>query len=209
MTPRLTRADLSRAVARHRALLAGGLAAGAVASGLGVLAPEPAAGILVLRAVRDLPAGTSLTAADVSASRVPSATVPAGVLADPSAVLGRLLSGPVRAGELLTDVRLAGAALLRDAPVGQVAVPVRLADAASAALLHAGDRIDVLAAATTGGQPGAAVVALDAEVLAVPTAVGDAGEGALVLLSETPEIAARLAAAAVTSRLSFTLRAAA
>jgi len=198
-------------VARHRALLAGGLAAGAVASGLGLLAPEPVAGVLVLRASRDLVAGAPLGAADVAAARVPVAAVPAGALIDPDAVVGRLLSGPVRAGELLTDVRLAGASLLRDDASGRVAVPVRLADAASAALLQAGDRIDVLAASTSAGtsagQRDAVLVAQKAEVLAVPSSVGDTGEGALVLLSETPAVAARLAAAAVTSRHSFTLRA--
>ncbi|MCU1590839.1 MAG: hypothetical protein JWP11_2095, partial [Frankiales bacterium] len=42
---RVTAAELRRALSRHRALLAAGLAAGAVASALGVLAPHPAAGV--------------------------------------------------------------------------------------------------------------------------------------------------------------------
>lgn len=201
-------AEINRAVARHRALLAGGLAAGAVAAGLTVVAPEPAAGQLVLRAAADLPAGTPLTAAHLAPDRLPPAGLPDGAVASLDAAVGRLLAAPVRRGEVLTDLRLAGAGLLTGAAPGRVAVPVRLADAASVALLHAGDRIDVLAASSTGG-PAARLVATGAEVLAVPTAVSDGGEGALVVLSETPDVAAKLAAAALSSRLSFTLRPAA
>ena len=81
-------------------------------------------------------------------------------------------------------------------------MPVRLADPASAALLRPGDRVDVLAAATTPEAPLlAAVVAPAAPVLAVPPAGTDL-EGALVVLAAPPSTAARLAATAVTSRLS-------
>jgi pilus assembly protein CpaB len=205
----LSRLDLVRALSRHRGLLAAGLAAGSVASALGVLAPSGEAGVLVLRAARDLPAGAALANADVSLVEVPRAAVPDGALAALPDVVGRLLAAPVRRGEALTDVRLAGAALL-DRDPDRLAVPVRLADAASATLLHAGDRVDVLAAAS---RPGAAaeaqVVADDVTVLAVPSAVEDAGEGALVLLAVEPSVARRLAAAAVSSRLSVALRPAA
>ena len=204
---RLARADLVRAVARHRALLAGGLAAGAVAASLGVLAPAPATGAFVLRAATDLPAGTPLSADDLVRDQVASAALPSGALDGLDQAVGRLLAAPVRRGEVLTDVRMAGAALLGSDRSGRVAVPVRLADAASVALLRAGDRIDVLAASTSGG-PAATTVASAAEVLAVPSTGADGGEGALVVLSETPQTAARLAAAALSSRLSFTLRAA-
>lgn len=204
----LTRSELTRLVARHRALLAAGLAAGSVAAALGVLAPAPPQGVAALRLLRDLPAGAALTAADVARVQLPAAAVPRGALQGPADAVGRLLAAPVRAGEVLTDVRLAGAGLLGDEPAGRVAVPVRLADAATAGLLRPGDRIDVLAAATgpAGQPPGAAVpVATAALVLAVPTA-RDAAEGALVVVAATPAVAARLAAAAVTSRLSFALR---
>ena len=50
------------------------------------------------------------------------------------------------------------------------------------------------------------MVAVNAEVLAVPTAVQDGGDGALIVVAATPSVAAGLAAAAVSSRLSLTLR---
>lgn len=207
MSISLTRTDLGRAVSRYRVLLSAGLAAGSVATALSVLAPSAPVGVLVLRASRDLPAGTALTGQDLVRTPMPAALVPTGALVSEADVQGRLLAAPVRAGELLTDVRLAGTALLGPAHGGLRAVPVRLADAASAALLQAGDRVDVLAAMSGPNGPASAqVVASDAAVLAVPTAVQDGGEGALVVLAVTPTVAARLAAAAVAGRLSVVLR---
>ena len=208
--PGLSRLDVLRAVTRHRGLLAAGLAAGSMASALSVLSPEPEPGVPVLRAARDLPAGTALSPGDLVRVELPRAAVPDGVVTSAAEAAGRLLAAPLRRGEPLTDVRLAGTGLLGPGDEGLLAVPVRLADAASAALLHAGDRVDVLAASSRpGAAPSAQVVAAAAQVLAVPAAVHDSGEGALVVLAATPQVAARLAAAAVSSRLSVALRAAA
>jgi Flp pilus assembly protein CpaB len=199
--------ELRKALSRHRALLAAGLAAGSVATALGVLAPHARAGVAVIVATRDLPAGTALAAADVRSAELPAGMVPGGALTAAHQATGRLLAAPVRRGETLLDVRLAGPQLLAGLPGGLLAVPVRVADGASVALLSAGDRVDVLAAGTAAGGPAyATVVAVDAAVLAVPTAVDAGGEGALVVLATTPSVAARLASAAVSSRLSITLR---
>jgi pilus assembly protein CpaB len=205
--PGLSRLAVLQAVSRHRGLLAGGLAAGAVAAALGVLAPSTPPGVVVLRAAHDLSAGTPLSAADVVRAELPPGAAPDGVVRDPAAVLGRLLAAPVRRGEPLTDVRLAGAGLLGSSDDDLLAVPVRLADAATAALLHAGDRVDVLAAATVAGAPAQAQVVVEgAQVLAVPASAADSGDGALVVLAADAQVARRLAAAAVSGRLSVALR---
>ena len=95
-----------------------------------------------------------------------------------------------------------------------VAAPVRIADAASVRLLRAGDIVDVLAAgavADGSGTSAARVVAGAAPVLALPPVsdrplgAGDIGPGALVVVVTSPETAARLAAAAVTDRLSLVI----
>jgi Flp pilus assembly protein CpaB len=190
-------------VARHRALVAGGLAAAAVAVALPALVAPAEPAVQVLSAARDLPAGAVLSDDDLVALALPEAAVPTGVLVDATAVVGRLLAGPVRRGEALTDVRLLGAGLLTAGD--GVAVPVRLAEPATAALVQAGDRVDVLSAAPEGG-PAAQVVAAGLTVLAVPGLADDTGEGALVVLAADPPVAARLAAAAVTGRLSVTVR---
>lgn len=199
MSNRLAPRDLLRAVARHRTLLAAGLAAAAVASGLSVVAPAAEATVPVVTAAHDLAAGSVLSADDLVAAQVPQGLVPAGALSDIDGAAGRVVAGPVRRGEPLTDVRLLGAALL---PRGaQVAVPVRLAEPTTGALVQAGDTVDVLAASPEGGAA-ARVVALGLAVLAVPALEASAGEGALLVLAASRASAARLAAAAVTGRLS-------
>ena len=193
--------ELLRLVRRHRALLASGLAAGAVATALPVLAPPAPETVRVVAAARDLLPGRPLTGDDLRTVALPLATAPTGAVTDTGQVLGRTLSGPVRQGEALTDVRLLGGGLVRER--GLVAAPVRLADAATAALLRVGDRVDVLAAPTDGGPRPATTVAAGLEVLAVP-GDGDA-DGALVVLAASSDTAARLAGAAVGSRLSVTV----
>ncbi len=193
-----------RVVRRRRGLLAAGLTAAAVASALPVLAPPVEPGTVVLAAARDLPAGAVLDDADVVRLELPARALPEGALPD-APVAGLRLAGPVRRGEALTDVRLLGAGLLARAGEGLVASPVRLADPAGAALVRAGDHVDVLAAAPDGGAPVAPTAASDVLVLSVP-APDDAVEGGLVVLATTPATAARLAAAAVSSRLSVVLR---
>lgn len=196
--------DASRLLHRHRGTVAGLCAAGAVLAALPLVAPTPAATTAVLVAAHDLTPGAPLTTTDLRVVALPTALVPEGALTDDEAALGRSVGGPVRTGEPLTDVRLLGSGLLRR--TGLVAAPVRLADAATAALLHAGDRVDVLAAATGSDRPvtRATTVAAAVQVLAVPAAQ-EGGDGALVVVAATPDAAARLAAAAVTSRLSVTV----
>lgn len=149
----------------------------------------------------DLPPGAVLTAADLSLARFPRDLAPAGVAADPADLVGRMLAGPVRAGEPVTDVRLVGAGLTDLLPEGQVAAPVRLADLAVAALVHQGDRVDVLA--TPPEAATAEVVADSALVLATPG--GADPDGGLLLLAVDATTAARLAAASATATLTVTL----
>ena len=194
--------DLQRAVRRYRGLLAGGLTAAAVAVALPTLAPDPPPTVLAVAAAHDLGPGARLSQADLTLVPLPTSLAPQGILTTTGAALGRGLAGRVRRGELLTDVRLLGSGLVQDS--GTVAAPVRLADPATAALLHAGDRVDVLATpADARGAATAATVARDLRVLAVPAA--DDTEGALVVLAATPDVAARLAGAAVAARLSVTV----
>lgn len=211
---------LTRAVGWHRRLLAAGMAAASVALAISALSPAPPPSMEVVIASRDLPPGAVLRPADLATARLPPAAVPAGAQRPGKSLAGRVLVGAVRRGEPLTDVRLVGRSLLTalDAD-GLVAVPVRMADAASVALLQPGDLVDVLAAGSPGGltaeggapaqPPSAAVVTRAARVLTVPIggAEGIGGEGALVLLAVRPGIATDLARAAVTGRLSYTLRA--
>ncbi len=204
--------ELRRAVAWRRRLLAAGLAAGSVAFAIQALTPSPPAGTDVVVATRDLPAGTVVSPGDLGLAHRPTGDVPQGALTTAAAATGRPVSSAVRRGEVLTDVRLVGPEALRGLAAGTVAAPVRIADAESAALLRPGDVVDLLAAsaapdATTGE---ARLVASGVRVLLAPRQQrtglpAGLGNGALLLVATSSSTAARLAAAAVTDRLSVVL----
>jgi Flp pilus assembly protein CpaB len=177
-------------------------------------APAPAtdaapSAVAVVVAGRDLAAGTELSDSELAVARLPSEFVPAGSVAHPADLTGRVLAGSVRAGEPLTDVRLVGAGLTALLEPGQVAAPVRLSDLAVAALVRSGDRVDVLASPPEADR--AETVVPDALVLAAGgPGTDDAGAGTdpaagLLLVAVDGATAARLAAAAASSTLTVTL----
>jgi Flp pilus assembly protein CpaB len=196
-------------LALRRRLLVATLTGVAVVCGLTALRPSTPATNRVWAAARDLPGGNPLAPADVVPERLPVVDVPAGALAATSPVTGRLLAAPVRRGEPLTDVRLLAPSLLAAVgPADAVAVPVRVADAAAtAALVRAGDLVDVLAAGDPagGGPPAPTTVARGVRVLAVP-GHGDPDGGGLLVVAGTPGQAAALAQAATGARLSIDVR---
>jgi Flp pilus assembly protein CpaB len=200
---------LRRGIGRHRRLVAAGLAAGAVAVGIGAAAPTAPQRVAVLAAAHDLSAGKHLGSHDLTTVRLRRGAVPAGALRPGTQVAGRVLASPLRRRELLTDVRLLGPGLLAHVGAADaVAVPVRLADATTAHLLHSGDRVDVLAAdpePRAGDGSPARVVARDLRVLTVPPAAANPGGGALVLLAASPDVAATLAGAQAGYQLSVTV----
>ncbi|SDN46357.1 Flp pilus assembly protein CpaB [Geodermatophilus sp. DSM 45219] len=165
-------------------------------------APAPAgapATVPVVVAAADLAPGTVLGEGDLTVARYPPSLRPAGAVEDPAAAVGQALAGGVRAGEPVTDAGLVGSAVTGQLVAGQVAAPVRPADLAVSALVHPGDRVDVLA--TAPGAARAEVVAAGAPVLATP---GPDDDG-LLLLAVDADTAARLAAAATTSTLTLSL----
>jgi Flp pilus assembly protein CpaB len=197
-----------RAVRLRRRLLAAGLAAGAVALGLGVVAPHPPPTTPVVVAAADLPGGDALDGSDLAVRRLPPDAVPAGTARSPARWVGRTLAAPVRAGEPLTDVRVVGPGLVAGYGPGVVAAPVRIADADSVALTRVGDRVDVIAPDPRGQLPPTLAVG-NAPVVAVPTVddgLGSSTEGALVVLAVSPLEAQRLAAQAVLGPLVLSLR---
>jgi Flp pilus assembly protein CpaB len=201
--------SLRRAVRLRRRLLAAGLAAAAVALGLGVAAPPPPPTTPVVVAAVDLPGGGVLASADLAVRQFPPAAVPSGAATSPRRWLGRSLAAPARAGEPLTDVRVVGPALVAGYGPGTVAAPVRIADADSVGLVRVGDRVDVIAPDPRGLLPPALAVG-GAPVVAVPEVdeeLGSSAAGALVVLAVTPAEAQHLAAQSVLGPLVLALRA--
>jgi hypothetical protein len=87
-------------------------------------------------------------------------------------------------------------------------VPVRIGDAGAVALLHPGDRID-LVAADPQSDTGARVVARDVPVLAIPQSRPETPgltNGALVVLGLPDDTARTVAQASVAAFLSVVLK---
>ncbi|MGY1914669.1 Flp pilus assembly protein CpaB [Blastococcus sp. SYSU DS0973] len=189
-----------RAAAALLAVLALVLALRPAQTPAGATGPAP---VPVVVAAADLPAGTALAQGDLSLVRLPPDAVPDGVVGAPDLLVHRVLAGHVRRGEPLSDARLVGAGLSSLLLPGQVAAPVRLADLQVAALVRAGDRVDVLATGTDASS--AERVASGARVLAAPASDADDPGAGLLVLAVEEATAARLAAASAGATLTVSL----
>jgi Flp pilus assembly protein CpaB len=181
-----------------------------VGFGLTAVAPTAPPVVEILAAARDLPAGTTLSARDVRVIGLAPSTVPAGTLRAGADAAGLVLAGAMRRGEPLTDVRVVGPALIGSlANGGLVAAPLRISDPGVARLLRPGDLVDVLAASDRDSRASAPVVASGVRVVTVPvpdeTSSG-LDSGALIVVATTTATAAMLARAAMSARLSVTIR---
>jgi len=168
------------------------------------LRPRPPAGVEILVAARDLPAGVEIQAADVRAVTVPEKAAAAGAQASDearAALLGATTAVAVPAGLPLVPQLLAGGELT--GPPGTVVAAVRLADDALATLLSPGDRVDLLAAAPEGGA--GRTVARRALVLPTASRAGggllDVAEAPPLLVAVQPDEAADLAGAGASNVL--------
>jgi pilus assembly protein CpaB len=131
----------------------------------------------VVVAAADVAVGTVLRATQLRIASWPASARPSGSFGSAGELIGRQLATPISAGEAVTMTRLAGPGLTAGLPPGYLATTAPV-DAASVAIVHAGDRIDLMAPAgeTATGGPPAHLVADQVLVLAVlppvdPTAV--------------------------------------
>lgn len=205
---RLARAR--RRARRHRRRVAAVLAAFAVLLLARQLSVPPPPTVAVWVAAHDLAAGAVVRASDLERRRFLPASVPDDPVADPRSVVGRTVTAPLTRGTPLTTSAVVGRPWRR-ALGGLSAVPVHLGDTAAAALLHVGDRVDVIG--VDPQHPGSgSVIAPAALVLALPAAAGTTGEpsgsgadplttGTPVILGVAPDAAASVASLATTDYL--------
>jgi pilus assembly protein CpaB len=189
---------LARFAGSHRGALAASVAALAVLATVTELRQVPPAGVAVLVAATQLPAGSVLTPADLRSERLPAPDVPEGVLRPGSGAVGRLLGTELTAGEPLTAAALAAPAGLGSRFVEAL---VQLSDPTATAALLPGERVEVFAASPDGSA--AAVLASDALIVALPAAGETSG---LVMIEVSPGQALRLAAAAAADRISVAVQ---
>ncbi|MFC8733490.1 SAF domain-containing protein [Luteimicrobium sp. NPDC057192] len=158
------------------AALCCGLAATLV---VGALRPAPPATVPVVVAARDVPAGSTLDAHDVRVARVAAALAPRTAYRASDDATGRTTSVALAAGTVVSPGLVAAGAVAASAPKGRVVVALPLDDDPAAALLGAGDHVDLLAS-TTDGATGAdlADAGTDGAVAgAASSAADDAGAG--------------------------------
>lgn len=186
----------------------------------------------VMVAARDLPPGHILGGDDLLPVAHETGSLPEGFARSPDSLVGATLTGAIHSGEILTDVRVVGprlAAVATGSPDARI-VPIRLADNAVAAVLRAGDRVDVVSAEegsvpgsrptdSTGGRPTDSVgghatdptrlartLASDAAVILVSGREGprDSGER-VVLVALDAKHATAVAAASLRTALTVVL----
>lgn len=207
---------------RARRIVAATLAGLSVlALGSGLRSSEaPSASILV--ASRSIGPGQVIGADDLTTGRW-QAAAPVGLMTDLTSVVGRRSAVPIAKGMAIASNALVGPSLLSEP--GLLLTPVRLFDPGAGDLVVAGDRIDLLAAATGIGALGGAadpqpadVVAADVRVVATPAresagngsaflgSEASGSAGGTVLLAVDRATATRIAAAAAIARLSIVVR---
>lgn len=180
-----------------------------VVAAAGVLAAHRAAvaptGDRVVVAIRDIDAGTVVTADDLGAAAI---DLPTGVVAIPAddvdEVIGAVVRHDVAEGDLLRGSDLADADA--SAPSGSMVVPVEVdRGRALTGSIHTGSQVDVLATDPDGS--GTAVLASGVTVVDVDT-VDDDGLGAsdtlgVRLAIPTREVATAVVDASVRSQLTL------
>ncbi|WP_328810201.1 SAF domain-containing protein [Rhodococcus sp. NBC_00294] len=156
----------------------------------------------------DVAPGTSLTAADVTVTRVDSSLLADGTLRSVDDAVGRTVAGPVRSGEALTDVRLLGPRLASATlPSGDARiVPIRLADPELAQLLRAGDVVDVVRSAPDDTSPSGVIAESATVVMVSAPGSGVSRRDQLVLVALRADDASAVAAASLSDALTVLLR---
>jgi pilus assembly protein CpaB len=165
--------------------------------------PASTASTTVVVARHDLPAGTTLSASDLTGAEYPPALVPDGALPTIQDAVGATLTAAVRQGEVLTDLRAQSGFSNSLAP-GEAAAPIRVADGGVAAVLRVGQVVDVVA---TGTNTAARTLVSGARVIAVPDAGArtDPLSGALIVLAVPSPVAASVVGANAQASLSVVL----
>lgn len=136
-------------------------------------------------ASRDIPSGAQLGADDLAPATT-DLPLPATSSSD---LMGQTTRGPIAAGEPITPSRIVPGGTVAPQP-GTIVFPLTLSDERVAALLHSGDRVDVMVTpdALHDGEP--RLVASDVEVLGVPVDSGagfDSPQSGAVVLLAVPE----------------------
>jgi pilus assembly protein CpaB len=126
-----------------RRLLAALLAVLGVLLLVGATRGSASASVKTLVATHEIVSGAVIIEKDVALRDLPIHLVADGSFHALNDAIGQIAVGAIRRGEVITDARVVAPSLLNES--GLVAIAITLNDSANAQLVHAGDRVDVLA----------------------------------------------------------------
>lgn len=179
-------ASLTRTLRWRRRLLASIATAVCLLAILATLSERSHDTVDVVTLAHSVPAGSTLTASDLTVTAVPATLIPEGAITAVPDGAGRLVAAPVPARAILSESTLAVSR--GPSSEGGRIVPVRVSEPDIARLVSPGDRITLIAAATPATE---AVIARDVLVVTVPQEVSQGWTGAsasaALLLVETDE----------------------
>lgn len=106
----------------------------------------------VVVASRDIPAGATVTEADVLVTNAPQEFIPQNAFHRQGDVLSRISAGPISQGEIVTESRFVGPSLAAHLTKDQNSkiIAITPADRGIANILRAGDAVDILTAGADG-----------------------------------------------------------
>lgn len=160
--------------------------------------------------VTDIPAGATISSADVELRAIPPGLVPTTALLDPAEAEGRIAASTISAGEIVTTPRFVGNELIAafvskdtESFPGEALnmVPLRLADPSIIPLLHHGDTISVVSHDPESGLP--RTIAADGRVVLAGESGTPDSDTLLIALPEAT--AAIVAASSISSPLAVVL----
>ncbi|MGH9674451.1 MAG: Flp pilus assembly protein CpaB [Bryobacteraceae bacterium] len=171
----------------------------------------PAQQALILVAARDLPRGSTVTAADVKLASWPSASVPPGGLTRAEQAKGLMLTDDHRQGEPLTEAKLAspatGAGAGLGIPAGFRAVTVSVHETAGVlAMLRPGHKVDVQVVSKRQSETEVRAILENIQVLHTQTHGEGQNTRSVVTLLVPPNEADMLALADAGARIRIVLR---
>lgn len=134
---------------------------------VGLIPGQGRASVKTLVAANEIASGAVIVEKDLALRDLPVHLVADGSFHAIKDAVGQLAVGAIRRNEVITDARVVAPSLLSES--GLVAIAITLHDVANAQLVHAGDRVDVLASQAgidaDGGAGPARIVATNVEVL--------------------------------------------
>lgn len=195
--------QVARAIDRHRRILAAMATAVAVLTGLSAVTSTQTPTTLAVTTAREIPAGSTLTEADLVVRPVRTVDLPDRAATSAPALVGKVTGSALARNTVMTDLSVVSGRSASAA--GRVVMSVRVADAEVASMVAPGMRVTLLVPGNNGG-----LITDDALVVTTPQAapsgpLGGGGGSAVLVVDVESAIAERLVRSTSTTGVTVAL----